>query len=338
MNRCSTRWLACITALVSLSSISPLVAQQKGQWEPGQMGLNAGIMPDAGISYINIDLNYSASTLNNASGSATRVTGNYNVWVVENIFYYVPKFKVLGGNLGFMIAQPTVANGSLVIDLGQPPIFSATGLGGYGFADTYVQPVTLGWHLPRADVWIGYAFFAPTGRYTPGATNNIGSGYLGNDFVTGSTLYLTKNKATSLSLFTNLESHGSKQGANNTSLTPGGTWTDEWGLGQVVPLKKDFSRLLQVGLVGYDQLQVTANGGSLPPGMGLIPANRLPFYSVHSAGIQSNFILPKKNLAFNFKYYWEYSSKAHPLGDTLVFGLSWTFRIPKPPPPTPPKS
>ena len=116
---------------------------------PGQMGLNAGIVPNPGISVINIDINYSAGTLNDRNGNATPVTGNYNVWVVENILYYVPKFKVLGGNLGFAIAQPTVANGSLVIDLGNPLNLSANG-GGYGFTDTYIQPVTLGWHLRRA--------------------------------------------------------------------------------------------------------------------------------------------------------------------------------------------
>jgi hypothetical protein len=37
--------------------------------------------------------------------------------------------------------------------------------GGSGFADTYVQPLNLGWHLKRADVNVGYAFNAPTGRF-----------------------------------------------------------------------------------------------------------------------------------------------------------------------------
>lgn len=344
MNRCSARGLACSILLMTLFVCSPLMAQQKGQWEPGQVGLNAGIMPDPGITYVNIDLNYSADTLNNGNGNPTpRITGNYNVWVVENILYYIPKFKILGANLGFMIAQPTVANGSLVIDLGNPPKFPFSG-GGYGFTDTYVQPVTLGWHLERLDFYTAYAFFAPTGRYTPGATNNIGSGYWGNDFITGTTFYITKNKGTSVNLFTDWEFHGSKQGAMNTNVTPGGTFTTEWGIGQVFPLKKNFSRLLQFGAVGYDQWQTSKNGGTVPnpvPGGPPIPAGLVPYYSVHSAGLQTNFILPAKNLNFYFKYYWEYSAIAHPLGHTAAFGMTYTFRIPKPeppPPPPPPKS
>ena len=106
----------------------------------------------------------------------------------------------------------------------------------------------------------------------------------------------------------------------------------ERGFGQVLPLKKDFTRLLQLGLVGYDQWQVSSNGGNyLVAGMP-VPASRAPYYSVHGIGLQSTFILPTKNLALFFKYYDEYSAKARPVGWTLVFGGSWTLRIPKPAP------
>ena len=333
MIRGSARWLA-YGVVAFLFSTAPLMAQQKGQWMPGQVGLNAGVMPDPGISYVNIDLNYVSDTLNDRNGNALpNISGNYNVWVVESILYYVPKFKLFGAKIGFMLAQPTAANGSLDLDLGNPPKFSGSG-GGYGFTDTYVQPFTLGWHFKRADIYGAYAFFAPTGRYNPGATNNVGTGFWGNDFITGTTVYLTKNKGTTANLFTDWEFHGSKQGANNTRLTPGQTFTTEWGLGQVLPLKKDFSRLLQLGAVGYDQWQVSNNGGTLADGV--TPASRLPSYTVHSAGLQANFILPPKALNFYFKYYWEYKAIARPIGHTLGFGLTYTFRIPKPEPPAAP--
>jgi hypothetical protein len=107
----------------------------------------------------------------------------------------------------------------------------------------------------------------------------------------------------------------------------------EWGLGQVLPLKKDFSRLLQLGLVGYDQWQVSSNGGTTIVADTPVPASVLPYYSVHAIGFQSTFILPKKDLAFFFKYYNEFSAKARPEGRTIVFGGSWTLKIPKPTPP-----
>jgi hypothetical protein len=316
----STFRILVVTAAVLTSAYaSPLLAQQKGQYVPGQYGLNAGAIPDPGITYANITINYSAGQLNNSNGNAVPgITGTYSFWVNENLFYYVPKHKFLGGYF-FPYVVLAAANGSLVADLVGTNL-SANG-GGEGFADMYVQPVNLGWHLKHADVAAGYGFTAPTGRFTPGASNNVGSGYWGNDFTTNTTVYLTKNKATTASLATIWEIHGQKDGTN---ITPGQAFTDEWGFGQILPLKKDFSRLLQLGVIGYDQWQVTDNGGT---------THGFPYYSSHAVGFQSNFIMPAKNLLFFFKFEDEYSAKARPEGREFVFGFSWTLRIPKPEPP-----
>ncbi|WP_433966875.1 SphA family protein [Tunturiibacter gelidiferens] len=321
--RASSPW--ALTILV-LMSVAALQAQQKGQYVPGQFGLNAGVVPDSGLTYANVALNYSASSLNDANGNhRPNVVGTYGFWADENIFYFVPKKKILGASFAPYISL-NVANGSLVADISGTNL-GATG-GGSGFADLFVQPVNLGWHLKRADIVAGYAFFAPTGRFSAGARNNVGSGYWGNDLTFGTTVYVTKNKGTSLNLFTDWETHGQKTG---TALTPGKTFTIEWGAGQLLPLKKDFSRLLQLGLIGYDQWQISANSGTI----GNLPASSVPFYSVHAVGLQSNYILPTKNLNFFFKYLNEYKAISRPEGRTIVFGGSWTLRIPKPPAPKP---
>src|SRR6185369_12035126 len=160
--------LACLVGVLVLF-VSASQAQQKGQYIPGQQGLNAGIMPSPGITYVNMTLDYSADRFNNASGNATPLTGSYDIWAIENIFYYVPKFKFLGGKLGVMIAAPIVANGSLTLGAIEFPN-AALNAGGFGIADTWVQPFTLGWSTKRIDTYVAYAFVAPTGRYTPGAS------------------------------------------------------------------------------------------------------------------------------------------------------------------------
>jgi hypothetical protein len=312
------RFRLAILAGIILGFTSGLLAQQKGQYVPGQYGLNAGIAPDPGFTYANLTINYSADSLKNSSGnSVPGVTGTYAFWSVENIFYYVPAHKILGGKF-FTMAALNLANGSLTADI-TPAQFPLNG-GGEGMADTWVQPANIAWNFKRADVWVGYAFVAPTGKFFPGASNNIGSGYWGNNFATGTTFYVTKNKGTSLNLATNWEIHGKKR---EIDITPGEAFTDEWGLGQMLPLKKDFSRLLQLGVIGYDQWQVTAN-------QGLTAA--FPYYSVHAVGVQSNFILPTKGFNLFFKYENEYLAKARPEGRTIAFGFVWTLRDPKPPP------
>jgi hypothetical protein len=252
-----------IVALTSWGGITMLRAQQKPQWMPGQVGLNAGILPSPGITYANITVNYAANTFNDQKGNSVPVTGSYDVWAVENIFYYVPHTKFLGANLGSMVMFPTPATGSLdaSIDVLQFPNLGAAA-GGSGIADLFVQPFNIGWHLSRADLQLMDGFMIPTGRYSPGATDNVGTGFFGNHLESGMTAYITKNKGTSANYFADWEVHGSRAGTNNTYKTPGQAYTEEWGLGQVLPLKKNLSQLLQLGVIGYDQWQVTDNGGS----------------------------------------------------------------------------
>jgi hypothetical protein len=62
----------------------------------------------------------------------------------------------------------------------------------------------------------------------------------------------------------------------------------------------------------------------------ILPASPLPFYSVHAVGGQLNYIHPATNFMLFFKYYHEYKSSSHTLGNTIVLGGNWTLPIPKP--------
>ena len=187
---------------VFLGAAKPLPAQQKPQWLPGQMGLNAGVQPSPGLSYVNMDVNYDAGAFNGPKGDAIPVSGTYNVWAVENILFS-GESKVSGRKSRIEVMFP-FPNGSLVADI-LVPNQGATNLGvaggGTGVADLWLQPFTLGWHMKRLDFTVGDAFMVPTRRYSPGATNNIGSGYFGNH-PKRARPYVTKNKATSVNLFT----------------------------------------------------------------------------------------------------------------------------------------
>ena len=140
--------------------------------------------------------------------------------------------------------------------------------------------------------------------------------------VSGTTLYLTKKKMTTANLATDWEIHGKKSGTNET---PGQAFTMEWGVGRLVPHEKTMTTLFELGVIGYDQWQVTPNGGTVGEGL---PASMIPLYSVHAVGFQANFLLPSKNASFFFKFEPEYLAYAHPQGRTLVFGGSWTWGFP----------
>jgi len=192
---------------------------------------------------------------------------------------------------------------------------------------------------------------APTGRYTPGATNNVGSGYWGNHFNSAATFYLTKDQGTTANIMGDWEIHGAKTTRNtdistmfgtlpiNVQVTPGAAWSDEWGLGQAIPLDRPFlktkniTKVAQIGLIGYDQAQVSRNTSNNTT---VDTLERLvPFYYVHAGGLQANYIDLKHAWNVFFKYEKEYRALAHPKGTTIVFGVVYTFRIPKPVPGAP---
>ena len=343
------RWKFVFLFCIVLSVSSSLMAQQKGQYQPGQYGLNAGVLPDPGITYADYNINYNAGQLNFANGTPTRIKGSYNVWAWENILFYVPKFKVLGAKFAPYIAFPTLATGSLTLPFLGNGVTAGTGA--LALADTWFQPLNLGWHLPRADIFVGDAFMAPTGRYTPGATNNVGSGYWGNHLNSGGTFYLTKDQGTTANIMGNWEIHGAKTTRStdistmfgtlpiNVKVTPGAAFTDEWGLGQAIPLDRPFlktkniTKVAQIGIIGYDQAQVSRNTSNNQTVDSL--ERLIPFYYVHAGGLQANYIDLKHAWNVFFKYEKEYRALAHPKGTTIVFGVVYTFRIPKPAPGAP---
>ena len=86
--------------------------------------------------------------------------------------------------------------------------------------------------------------------------------------------------------------------------------------------------MVQLGLIGYDQAQVSRNTSSNPT---VDAFERLvPFYYAHAIGVQANYIDLKNDWNVFFKYEHEYKANAHPQGTTIVFGVVYTLRIPKP--------
>ena len=91
---------ALVLLLLAVSLALPLRAQQKGQYMPGQFGLNAGVQPAPGFTYVPMEINYDTNTFNDANGKALPPKPNLSLWVIENWLIYVPhNAKFLGGRL-----------------------------------------------------------------------------------------------------------------------------------------------------------------------------------------------------------------------------------------------
>lgn len=174
-----------------------------------------------------------------------------NIWAITPFVSMVTEVKLFGGNFGFLVF-PTFSNVSLEIprlDVDQDQ---------FGFGDLYVVPFQLGWHWERTDLTTSYGFFAPTGRYEPGANDNIGLGMWSHEFSVGFTQYLDSDKTWHIATSAFYELHTKKR---DTDIDIGDLLILEGGVG------KNFSFALgsTLGVAYYALWQTTDASGSDVP-------------------------------------------------------------------------
>lgn len=256
---------------------------------------NSGVTPEAGISYVNQFLFYSRGDARGPSGEVL-ATGQNSLMLDMNTFVWVSKGKIdsLGGPLFSMAASIPIANNSLTSEV-------EGGIsGGGGLADSYYQPFIFGWRMKRADIRAIYGFLAPSGRFNVGASNNVGSGYWSHAFSSGQTFYLNANKTTAVSAFQMYEIHTTQHG---TQIHPGDTLDLDYSLTHVLSLQRDLN--LQVGLVGYEQLQLTDKTGP-----DITPAQSSAHYRVNALGFGSSVIFPARKASIGVKYFKEFEDRS----------------------------
>lgn len=67
-----------------------------------------------------------------------------------------------------------------------------------GFGDLYVVPLGLSWGLERLDLTVLYGFYAPTGRYETGSSENLGLGFWTHQFQGYAYVYPVPAKSTAI--------------------------------------------------------------------------------------------------------------------------------------------
>ena len=113
-------------------------AQNRGVYPLGMSAIGSGVMPAAGFTYSNSFLFYSRNRSVDADGEVL-ATGSNSVLMDMNGFVWASSKQVLGGARLAASATLPIANNSLASDV------SGAISGGGGFADSYYQPLILGW-------------------------------------------------------------------------------------------------------------------------------------------------------------------------------------------------
>jgi hypothetical protein len=282
-------------------------AQNRGVYPLGMNATNSGVTPGPGFTYSNLFILYARDESRGSDGEVL-ATGSNSVLMDMNSFVWVSGKKILNATYSASATIP-FANNSLASD--------ATGSisGGGGLADSYYQPVILGWRTDRVGIRAIYGFLAPTGRFDAGAADNVGSGYWTHVLASGQTVYLTPDKRTAISAFQMYEFHTTQEG---TGVQPGQTINLDYSVTRILPLGEDMT--LQVGVAGYEQRQTTDKSGP-----GITQDQAEAHYAVNALGFAGNLSLPARRVGLGLKYYQEFSNRSTFQGYSLQITGSVAF-------------
>jgi len=195
-------------------------------------------------------------------------------------------------------------------------------LGGVEIGDIYVERISLGWALKQGKVRTAYGFVAPTGRFNPGASDNTTTDYWGHRLTGGGTYNPDKAMLGQLSASSVWEFHQRKR---HEVVKVGNNVTFEYGVGRTI-IKNEGAQVLQLGVVGYSEFQLTDDSGA-----GVTPLNLGATLNlgardrVHAIGPEFGVILPAKKFNFLARVLPEYSSRSRTRGVTVVFAVGKTF-------------
>ena len=294
--------------VMTLSMCRVAAAQVRGVYPTGMSATNAGVLPEAGLTYANLFIFNARDESKGADGEVV-ATGTNAVMIDLNTFVWVNERPLFGGARFSAAATLLVSNNSLASDTaGQ---LSAGG----GFADFYFQPFVLGWTTDRVAIRTAYGVLAPTGRFNADASDNVGSGYWTHAPSLGVTLFLTKDKTTTLSAFYMHEFHTVQEG---TGIHPGQTADIDYSITRTVRINDEAQ--LQLGVIGYGQWQTTDKTGPT-----ITTTQGTAHYQVNALGFASNVVLPARSMSLGLKYFKEFSNRSTFEGYTLQIAGAVTF-------------
>jgi hypothetical protein len=333
--------LAAILAPVLTAS-----AAEIGHYAGGFMNIRDYFLPPPGVYGALYTYYYTTSRLNDRDGdeidSVTVVPPNgtpvtldveldVDMLIMSPGVIWVPNITVLGARYGVFATIP-IANSSL-----NTAVSTASGRGGdveagdFNIGDMFIQPLWLNWSRKHWDATFVYGVYIPTGRYDtetfdlPGGQtveaedpDNIGFGFWTHQFQSAAAWYPKEDRSTAVMAALTFEMNSNKE---DFDVRPGNVLSLNYGVSHVLPLKKDHTWLMELGLAGYDQWQVSTDHGD--------DVINDTLDEVHAIGGQLGVMYLPWHLSINSHYFYEYKAEDRTQGQVVGISFAKKFWGPK---------
>ena len=331
-------------ALIGAMTTTTVYAGEIGHFAPGAYNIRDFSIPDPGWYSGIYNYGYRTTRANDANGNkinslsltgpggqtaTVNVAVNISAYAVSPFVIWVAPKKVLGAKYGLMI-NPTFSNASIngLLSLGDRTGRSVS-TGQFNIADTYVQPVWLGWTGKHYDLGYSYGFYIPTGSYKTtivtlpvvgpvqtASASNTGYGFWTNQNQGSFYIYPWSDQRLAIENAVTWETH---RKVRNFDLTAGQNLTWSWGISEYLPLSKDENLLLEAGPAGYSSFQVSDDTGADASGTPGVHD------SVHAVGVQIGVTSVKRAMALNLSWFHEYAAVDRFQGNSLSLNFSLKF-------------
>jgi hypothetical protein len=301
-----------LAALIFLALSTPAYAQNAGNYLQGVMGLQGARLPPPGFGYTNLTVVYKSDDVLDKNGDppAIDLDGKFEIFANVHIGSWgTNKPLLLGARYAALVLVPTTDNaftlGRLNLELSDAD---------FGLGDIYVEPIGLGWSGKQYEVYTAYGFYAPTGKFEPGADDNLGLGRWAHQFTLGATGYFDQARSWHVSVLGRYEIHHKTE---DLDLTVGQNGLFEWGIGRSIFID---GVLIDAGVAGYAQWQSTKDDGrDAPPD----PLNALD--RVFAAGPEVALTVPEIGVRASARHLREFGARSHLEGHVTTIALSVSF-------------
>jgi hypothetical protein len=220
-----------------------------GHYPPGQSGLRGAARPEPGITFTNFNRFFTNVEQAGPSGAPAASIEQELRYANISMITWTSDWAPLGMRYGALAGIPFATG-----DLSSPNAES-----GFGLGDVLLTPISLSGGGGQLDYQIQLTFWSASGRFSPGASDNRGTGFWALVYSLGGVWYPGGDRdAWSISAIARFEQNFEQRGSR---IDPGDDVVVDWGVGRMF---QPGNHAADVGVSGFALWQVTRQvGGSI---------------------------------------------------------------------------